>query len=1293
MATTQPGDYSKTSPQTQITAVIPPSVRPLASIFTKEGCTLLLLKFPLPQGCLSLGTIGLTVRTPVSVKKCSEQQSVQRPKRSRPQKSEPIVTSSSASPTELDPSEEAAAEFPGPKSRSRPETRLAAPPAGRRSKSRRGKRKKKDEDEVELEELATEIDPSAHSTRVALQADRQCSTTRASDVVTEAGHEARVETVVEGVSEITVDPNYSRWKRRKKSLNNQFGGLASSTGSQEADDLCMEDSPSTDLVPPHNSVPIYTHAVTMVAPELASGPMSLQSSTTNDVAPVQSCTLELLGTSEVHRPLPSLKPLHPFFTATGLKKMEVISEEKLAPETRAKTIHPFFAPGGMKKLRSVENEVKSDVRPSTQTPNNMSQVESEPKSIPVNTSSGITMFSLPRPTPRNPLRIPGGLETPWPRKDQRHVRQLSAFADFGPQAGSNPIPYPNERKLKTRRVEVTTAEDILGSQAKSLNISHCKKGLLRPNYHQDEYFRVPSTLRLPTRHILTGSQLQEQVRRRTLARLPFPGEKIQNDREGSASSFDSEECGPKKIHPALTRLYDAIHKNLTPFDVGSHETQLWTQKYAPQHSEQVLQVGREIEVLRDWVRKLIVDTSSGVSKKKRTTKAKDNLIKGGNKKKKKKKKRTRGDGLDDFLIEEDEELDEMDEIPDPDDNHDTASSGTLGPQVKKSTIRTGDKNASITAQFGDTRGTKGSDNAQTINAVVICGPHGCGKTAAVYAVAKEMGFTVFEVNPGSRRSGKDILDQVGEMSKNHLVHQQKAKNVDGTLFFQRCSRNGKPMVDGPEKTHQMQSLILLEEVDLLFEEDKQFWPTVMTLIGQSKRPIIMTCNDESLLPMDELPLYAILRFSPPPEDLTIDYLLLLAANEGHLLQQAGVAQMYHALHGDLRASITELNFWCQMGIGDRRAGLDWILTRFPTGCDMDDDGEMRRVVSEDTYIGGMGLVPQEEQDDGLSTPACVGRKLREEDMWRIVFEEWEIDVGGDAVGPMRRMDRWTEGINGLKSYEHKQLASQAVAVYTEALSDVDVYGLSGMRTLENPILDMTQPPLPPSIHADYVLGYPLLQTDVWPAFPVCRNTFTSISATIRSLARLYLASETNALLEPQQALEPIGVPHIISSISGRALISQDTAPMPTSYIRDAFAHLAQPAAKAVSSLSAPSSVHWGTIATTSVHGPSSDLVLDIAPYARAVVRYDLKMEEERLKKVNALLLQGGAGGRRSTRAARLAMEGGSRSRQQRWFERGNRRWMLQTGGDSWGAAVDEVFNTRKEEGEEGGRREEGRTLS
>jgi len=148
-----------------------------------------------------------------------------------------------------------------------------------------------------------------------------------------------------------------------------------------------------------------------------------------------------------------------------------------------------------------------------------------------------------------------------------------------------------------------------------------------------------------------------------------------------------------------------------------------------------------------------------------------------------------------------------------------------------------------------------------------------------------------------------------------------------------------------------QSLILIEEADILFEEDKGFWAALIELIGRSRRPVIITCNDPSSIPVHDLPLQTTLSFEPPAAEEAVPLLQLMALREGNIISRADMTRLYDstshipdpnsltlggiaafgamrrsagaALFGvekvrerdalelpDLRLAINELQFWC-----------------------------------------------------------------------------------------------------------------------------------------------------------------------------------------------------------------------------------------------------------------------------------------------------------------------------------------------------------------------------------------------
>lgn len=832
------------------------------------------------------------------------------------------------------------------------------------------------------------------------------------------------------------------------------------------------------------------------------------------------------------------------------------------------------------------------------------------------------------------LKTPGARAPAWPWKGMLHVRgEDAAFSRQDWPSSSRPLP---SRKSKGNTIHIPPHEEILGNFAAKLDIPELLDAV--KNIDTENFLPPPRELRLPLKHFESGLKLEKRI-------LP----ELKNVK-----------------HDALAGLRTALATSLSAFDRYQCESMSWAQKYAPKAAVEVLQHGKEVFLLRDWLQALkvqAVDTGDPKSKP----------VKGGPPKKKRKKNKT-----DDFIVDSDEEANEMDEVSDPEEE-DWSPDRRGG---KRTVIRAGDAHA---------KDPKGAP--RLTNTVVISGPHGCGKTAAVYAIAKELDFEVFEINPGSRRSGKDVLDKIGDMTRNHLVqHQQTEAAADSAIndeevaediksgkqatmasFFKPKQTPKQPLKvkkpapkEDAEKAevkksapkNQKQSLILLDEIDVLYEEDKNFWGTVIGLIAQSKRPFVLTCNDEKLVPFQTLSLHGIFRFSEPPKDLAVDRLLMIAACEGHALRRGAVSALFEARQQDLRACLTELNYWCQIAVGDRRSGVDWYYPRYPKGCDIDEQGNVIRVVSQDTYLEGMGWLAHDvlaEEDDA----AWVEDKLLQE-----AWNNWQMDVGDwqDTLD----MPSWASQLE--TSVRGERVA--ALAKYDDFVDAMSVADLCSSAMIHaeshDEAVDCTLPELPAKTRDDYILGRELLDAPLMSTFDPLATT---LPISLKILARRNLGTSY-----PSSGLETLDEATLTSKIRQHTSQLATTGTLTRDDLNLAFDPLAASDKTSTSSSSLEASVFDHTLAP---------IAEDVAPYVRGIVAYENELQKQRLKMSN-LLSKGGTKRMRNTRASHAALEGGSRThtRPERWFKADlNGVLVMRTAGEGWADAVKEVLAEGSEAGD------------
>uniref|UniRef100_A0A8B9LE45 ATPase family AAA domain containing 5a n=2 Tax=Astyanax mexicanus TaxID=7994 RepID=A0A8B9LE45_ASTMX len=403
---------------------------------------------------------------------------------------------------------------------------------------------------------------------------------------------------------------------------------------------------------------------------------------------------------------------------------------------------------------------------------------------------------------------------------------------------------------------------------------------------------------------------------------------------------------PKNSKSDSVIVLDSPSSETTGTEDGVREDVLWTEKYQPQHSNDVIGNTASVRKLHSWLKewKLRADR---------------------------------------------EERTKQQEAKQGDDSNDS--------------------------WMGDNSGWLEDAEDLLCNTLLITGPAGVGKTAAVYACAQELGFKVFEVNCSSQRSGRQILSQLKEATQSHQVDIQGVNAHKPTYFNSYSSssttkagssprkvNSPRRVVSSPRKPPQSPrgaarkgglaptslanffkmggrptakdagiqdkkaqtadkasskksakvtqsacksqepvtnttteeqgkrtatSLILFEEVDVIFDDDSGFLAAVKTFMTTTKRPVILTTSDPTFSTMfdgyfDEI------HFKAPPVVNVASYLQLLCLVENVWTDSQDLASLLRWNKCDVRQSLLHLQFWARSG-GGRQTLLPVLPSETP----------------------------------------------------------------------------------------------------------------------------------------------------------------------------------------------------------------------------------------------------------------------------------------------------------------------------------------------------------------------------
>ncbi|XP_032883015.1 replication factor C subunit 1 isoform X1 [Amblyraja radiata] len=264
----------------------------------------------------------------------------------------------------------------------------------------------------------------------------------------------------------------------------------------------------------------------------------------------------------------------------------------------------------------------------------------------------------------------------------------------------------------------------------------------------------------------------------------------------------------------------------------------------------------------------------------------------------------------------------------------------------------------------------GKDNGSSFKAALLSGPPGIGKTTTAALVCKELGYNYVELNASDTRSKNTLKEVIAE-------------SVNNTSIKGYCS--GTSLLS-------TKHALIMDEVDgMAGNEDRGGIQELISLIKQTKIPIICMCNDRNHPKIRSLANYCFdLRFQRPRLEQIKGAMMTVAFKEGLKIPPPAMNEIILAASQDIRQVLHNLSMWCaknetltydQAKENGRKTKKDIKLGPFDVVRKVFSAGEesasMSLIDKSDLFFHDYSLSPLFVQENYLHVkPAASGSNLK-----------------------------------------------------------------------------------------------------------------------------------------------------------------------------------------------------------------------------------------------------------------------------------------------------------------------------